>query len=188
MRLAGLRFGVTCITTMRAAMSAVSAIRSQRAGERRWSSYSSFTTESEAVSRTLIIGDVHSCAAELQHLLQQTQPTRVILVGDVFNKGPDPDGTWDLIQEWGAESVLGNHDLRVRKLAKRGELRAPEAAIAWLKTLPLTIEGDGWVVVHGGLNPEGKTTRDPGRAPSTMARRRQPGQPSGGSATRATSS
>ena len=33
MRLAGLRFGVTCITTMRAAMSAVSAIRSQRAGE-----------------------------------------------------------------------------------------------------------------------------------------------------------
>ena len=33
MRLAGLRFGVTCITTMRAAMSAVTAIRSQRAGE-----------------------------------------------------------------------------------------------------------------------------------------------------------
>jgi carbamoyl-phosphate synthase large subunit len=33
MRLAGLRFGVPCITTMRAAMSAVSAIRSQRAGE-----------------------------------------------------------------------------------------------------------------------------------------------------------
>ena len=112
------------------------------------------------MSRTLIIGDVHSCAAELRHLLQQTQPTRVILVGDVFNKGPDPDGTWDLIQEWGAESVLGNHDLRVRKLAKRGELRAPEAAIAWLKTLPLTIEGDGWVVVHGGLNPEGEMTRD----------------------------
>lgn len=33
MRLAGLRFGVPCITTMRAAMSAVTAIRSQRAGE-----------------------------------------------------------------------------------------------------------------------------------------------------------
>ena len=140
------------------------------------------------MSRTLIIGDVHSCAAELQHLLQQTQPTRVILVGDVFNKGPDPDGTWALIQEWGAESVLGNHDLRVRKLAKRGELRAPEAAIAWLKTLPLTIEGDGWVVVHGGLNPEGRRpeTRlyafDDGQTTTTWT------TPSGGSATRATSS
>ena len=33
MRLAGLRFGVPCITTMRAAMAAVTAIRSQRAGE-----------------------------------------------------------------------------------------------------------------------------------------------------------
>ncbi|MEC9388907.1 MAG: carbamoyl-phosphate synthase large subunit [Myxococcota bacterium] len=33
MRLAGLRFGVPCITTMRAAMSAVTAIQSQRAGE-----------------------------------------------------------------------------------------------------------------------------------------------------------
>ena len=33
MRLAGLRFGVPCITTVRAAMAAVRAIRSQRAGE-----------------------------------------------------------------------------------------------------------------------------------------------------------
>jgi carbamoyl-phosphate synthase large subunit len=33
MRLAGLRFGVPCITTVRAAMAAISAIRSQRAGE-----------------------------------------------------------------------------------------------------------------------------------------------------------
>ena len=33
MRLAGLRFGVPCITTIRAALAAVMAIRSQRAGE-----------------------------------------------------------------------------------------------------------------------------------------------------------
>ncbi len=33
MRLAGLRFGIPCITTIRAAVSAVEAIRSQRAGE-----------------------------------------------------------------------------------------------------------------------------------------------------------
>ena len=33
MRLAGLRFGIPCITTIRAAISAVRAIRSQRAGE-----------------------------------------------------------------------------------------------------------------------------------------------------------
>ena len=33
MRLAGLRFGVPCITTIRAAQSAVSAIQSQRSGD-----------------------------------------------------------------------------------------------------------------------------------------------------------
>ena len=111
------------------------------------------------MSRTLIVGDVHSCADELRQLLEETQPTRVILVGDVFNKGPDPQGTWALVQDWRAESVLGNHDLKVSKLAKRGEMLAPEAAVAWLRDLPITIEGDGWVVVHGGLNPVGETTR-----------------------------
>lgn len=111
------------------------------------------------MSRTLFVGDVHSCADELGQLLERTNPARVILVGDVFNKGPDPEGTWALIQRWGAESVLGNHDLRVRKLAKRGEMLAPEAAVAWLTDLPLTIEGEDWIVVHGGLNPEGETTR-----------------------------
>ena len=111
------------------------------------------------MSRTLVIGDVHSCADELGCLLERTRPSRVILVGDVFNKGPDPEGTWSLVKRWNAESVLGNHDLRVQKLAKRGELLAPEAAVAWLSELPLTIEGEDWIVVHGGLNPEGETTR-----------------------------
>ena len=92
-------------------------------------------------------------------MLERTRPSRVILVGDVFNKGPDPEGTWSLVKRWNAESVLGNHDLRVQKLAKRGELLAPEAAVAWLSGLPLTIEGEDWIVVHGGLNPEGETTR-----------------------------
>ena len=111
------------------------------------------------MSRTLIVGDVHSCADELRRLLDETHPTRVILAGDVFNKGPDPEGTWALVQQWGAESVLGNHDLKVSKLADRGEMLVPEAAVAWLRDLPLTIEGDGWIVVHGGLNPFGETTR-----------------------------
>lgn len=111
------------------------------------------------MSRTLVVGDVHSCAGALNRLLTRVKPTRVILAGDVFNKGPDPEGTWALIQQWGAESVLGNHDLRVRERATRGEMLAPEAAVAWLHTLPLTIEGEGWIVVHGGLNPEGETTR-----------------------------
>lgn len=112
------------------------------------------------MSRTLVVGDVHSCAAELSALLSCAQPTRVILVGDVFNKGPDPEGVWRLVLEWGVESVLGNHDLRVLELAKQGDCRVPVAALDWLSTLPLFIEGEGWLVVHGGLNPDGETTAE----------------------------
>jgi len=107
-----------------------------------------------------VVGDVHSCATELDALLTLAQPSRVILVGDVFNKGPDPDGVWALVREWRAESVLGNHDLLVMDLADQGDFRAPKAAIQWLGKLPLFIKTQGCIVVHGGLNPEsGHTTQ-----------------------------
>ena len=108
------------------------------------------------MSRTLFVGDVHSCSHELGLLLNEVQPTRVILLGDVFNKGPDPDGTWSLVKHWGAESVLGNHDVAVIERAQKGDVRAPKEAIAWLASLPLTIMGVSWLAVHGGLNPSGE--------------------------------
>ena len=110
------------------------------------------------MNRTLFVGDVHSCAWELGALLDKVRPTRVILVGDVFNKGPDPDGTWALVKQWGCESVMGNHDLAVLSKAKRGERCAPEDALVWLAGLPMMLRGDGWVAVHGGLSPDGDTT------------------------------
>lgn len=106
---------------------------------------------------TLIVGDVHACADELSELVQQHAPSRLILVGDVFNKGPKPDETWELITKLGAESVMGNHDLHVIAAAERGERLAPPAAIPWLKSLPITICGETprpWIVVHGGLHPK----------------------------------
>ena len=104
---------------------------------------------------TLFVGDVHSCAHELNQLLQIVQPERVILLGDIFNKGPDPERTWALVQAWNAEAVLGNHDVAMIEYADANDLRIPGEAVAWLRTLPLTIEGPGWIAVHGGLPPDG---------------------------------
>lgn len=106
------------------------------------------------MSRTLFVGDVHACADELEALLTQAGADRVILLGDVFNKGPKPDETWALVKSVGAESVLGNHDLRVIECAEAGERRAPPEAVIWLRSLPLVIQGDGWVAVHGGIDPD----------------------------------
>jgi len=101
------------------------------------------------------VGDVHGCAIELQQLLDLAQPTRVVLVGDIFTKGPDPLGTWNIIEAVGAEGVLGNHDASMLAKRKRfASMNLPAAAWRWLEALPLTLDVGGWTVVHAGLDPD----------------------------------
>lgn len=117
-------------------------------------------------SRTLFIGDVHGCAEELRLLLDMVQPTRGILVGDMFRKGPDNHGVWSLIEQWNLEAVIGNHDL-IFLTEEHSDY--PEALLEWLRNVPLWIDGtyiDGknkvkWRAVHAGVNPfkPKKTTR-----------------------------
>ena len=115
---------------------------------------------------TLVVGDVHGCGAELGVLLRAVRPTRVICVGDLYTKGPDPVGVWALLREHGAEAVLGNHDARLLAVldgsrpddtgGRRCVERLDAADRRWrahLKGLPLTLEVMGWTVVHAGLHP-----------------------------------
>lgn len=119
-------------------------------------------------TRTLVIGDIHGCARELQKLLENVKPTRVILVGDLFTKGPDPAGVWELIQKYQMQAVLGNHDAWLLKItAGEVEPRLKHQRIveclnaqapgweAWLKQLPLFLELEHFTVVHAGLHPSG---------------------------------
>ena len=109
-------------------------------------------------SRTLFIGDVHGCADELRSILDIVRPTRGILVGDMFRKGPDNNGVWALIQQWNLEAVLGNHDL---VLLKKERTDHPEDLLQWLSGLPLWIDGKHirsnrtvkWRAIHAGVNP-----------------------------------
>ena len=73
-----------------------------------------------ARTESVVIGDVHGCAEELDELLEillEDDPTRTIrLVGDLLTKGPDPGGVVDAIEgarRLGVDihSVCGNHDL-----------------------------------------------------------------------------
>lgn len=106
------------------------------------------------MSGTLIIGDVHGCADELGEMLQQVQPLRVILLGDLFTRGPDPLGVWTLIEAYNAEAVLGNHDVDVLRGCKPAK-RLPTRALEWLAARPLWIEEDRWIAVHAGIHPKG---------------------------------
>lgn len=111
--------------------------------------------------RTLFVGDVHACAEELDLLLRRAAADRVILLGDLFTKGPDPRGVWDLVVDWRCESILGNHDVSVLGWSRARVEAAglPESCVRWLRGLPLWLEGrspDGrqWVAVHAGLHPK----------------------------------
>ncbi len=122
-----------------------------------------------AMTRTLFIGDVHGCSHELQELLDTARPDRVLLTGDLFTRGPDPVGVWELVQAWNATTVLGNHEARMlerwdRALAGEGGGKAGATVRAmgaipglrvWIQGLPLSIREPGWLLVHAGVHPEG---------------------------------
>jgi hypothetical protein len=61
-----------------------------------------------------IVGDVHGCAHELAELLvvakKHVPQFQLMLVGDLFTKGPDPVGVFEIIQEHSALCLKGNHD------------------------------------------------------------------------------
>ena len=126
------------------------------------------------MSRSIFIGDVHSCAAELAELLAAvaiTQDDCVYFVGDLLSRGPDPLGVLRLFRQLRARSAVGNHEQRLlaaRRARLRGEagprLGSSHAEVAaqlgeeeWalLESLPLWIDvpEHGVRVVHAGIVP-----------------------------------
>jgi len=66
--------------------------------------------------RTIIVGDVHGCAVELDALLDEVgfvTGDRLVLVGDVIARGPDSLGALDIVRRTGAVLVRGNHEERL---------------------------------------------------------------------------
>lgn len=111
--------------------------------------------------RTLFVGDVHGCARTLGKLLEEARADRVVLVGDLFAKGPDPAGVWALIRDYQAQAVMGNHDLRLLEAwGKKGASShhqcwkmLDEACRDWTSALPIFLHGDDWTCVHAGVHP-----------------------------------
>lgn len=132
---------------------------------------------------TLVIGDVHGCLNELIKLVakSRTAPVeRVIMLGDLVDKGPDSPGVVQYCRENGFELVLGNHEEKLLRW-RRHLLKQQEEAVkgkkydipvkldadqqsfiekltlddwAYLSTAKPFIQfADNMVAVHGGLQP-----------------------------------
>lgn len=128
--------------------------------------------------RTLFVGDVHGCAAPLRALIRAARPDRLVLLGDIFAKGPDPRGVWEVIRDHDTAAVLGNHDARLLDVWGTAGASAhhrcwpllPDDAQAWTAALPLTLTGDGWRAVHAGVDPHAGFAATPRRQILTMRR------------------
>ena len=68
------------------------------------------------MGRTVIVGDVHGCAAELRGLLDRVafaSGDRLVFVGDLVARGPDSRGVLDIARTTGALIVRGNHEQKL---------------------------------------------------------------------------
>ncbi|HMJ16523.1 MAG TPA: metallophosphoesterase, partial [Polyangiaceae bacterium] len=77
------------------------------------------------MSRTIVVGDVHGCAAELDMLLEKlgvTGDDQLHFVGDLVARGPNTRAVLRRVRALGARAVMGNHELRLleARAARRG--------------------------------------------------------------------
>lgn len=130
--------------------------------------------------RLIAIGDIHGCHREFSDLLNKLaleKSDRVILLGDLVNRGPDSAKVIALAREHVHLSLLGNHELRLLNYRKTGDpthLKKSDRDTlkqlssrdwAYLNAMPLTHherEND-IVLVHGGFLPSQPWQRQPAR-------------------------
>lgn len=120
--------------------------------------------------RTIIVGDVHGCRAELDALLGRigfSTGDRLVFVGDLIARGPDSMGVLAIARQTGAVIVRGNHEQKLvdwREGDGQGSLGETHLQVAaamgdvdWtlLETSPLWFDlpDHGARIVHAGLVP-----------------------------------
>jgi len=121
--------------------------------------------------RLIAIGDIHGCHEEFSELLRliDLQPDdRLVLLGDLVNRGPNTPRVLELARAHRAISLLGNHELRLLnyrrtrdlKFVKENDLETFDQLTAedwsYLENMLLTYEEPelNLVCVHGGFLPD----------------------------------
>ena len=117
------------------------------------------------MTRYIFIGDIHGCIAELRELLDRIAPgpaDRVVSVGDIVDKGPDPRACIELWMEHGYLAVRGNAEEKLLRRRDQAIDELGEEGTTWIERLPLQLvfpEIDV-LTIHGGLFPDMKPTAE----------------------------
>ncbi|MBL9187703.1 MAG: metallophosphoesterase [Opitutaceae bacterium] len=120
--------------------------------------------------RIIAVGDIHGCADEFEALLGKlalTRHDRLILLGDLINRGPDSARVLALARQHAHRALLGNHELRLLNYRRTGDpthlKRSDHETMkqlnakdwAYLAAMPLVhhVPALATVMVHGGFLP-----------------------------------
>ena len=118
----------------------------------------------------LIVGDIHGCFFEFLKLLEKagynTEKHRLILLGDLINRGPYSFEVLQWARERDIEILTGNHERGFLMALKKGLPLNPvfrdlkdrmgknlKDWTDWMSHWPYFIENKDFIAVHGGLVP-----------------------------------
>lgn len=127
------------------------------------------------VPAVALLADIHSNLPALEAVLfeaWQSGAGSIAVLGDTVGYGASPSECVAMVRKLGADCVMGNHDVEIDKVRKRGctfsspgwkyseylaglalAARSLDAEQAqWLKSLPFHIKIPGAVVAHGSLD------------------------------------
>lgn len=123
----------------------------------------------EIKARTIIIGDIHGCLEEFNLLLNKLNYNvlndRVVLLGDLLDRGPDPVGVVRRARQLKLECIMGNHEHKFLKWYKTFGTNADvydkksyyqdfcQEDIDYIFKMPIYINLGEVFAIHGGANP-----------------------------------
>jgi bis(5'-nucleosyl)-tetraphosphatase (symmetrical) len=119
--------------------------------------------------RHIFIGDIHGCLDEFNELMKKVSynpnEDRLILLGDLIDRGPDSVGVIQRARELKLECVMGNHEHKFVKWFRSQGTRVDvydrrdfytkftDQDIQYIQDMPTYIELHDVIAVHAGLKP-----------------------------------
>jgi hypothetical protein len=103
------------------------------------------------MGRTILVGDVHGCRAELEELLVRVGHAagdRVVSVGDTVARGPESAGVLKLLRSVGGQLVRGNHEEKILRwhTARKGGGRVEPLSGTHLQ-VARSLTPDDWLMI-----------------------------------------
>lgn len=119
--------------------------------------------------RHIFVGDVHGCIDEFNTLLNKLsynkKEDRLILLGDLIDRGPDSVGVVRKARQLNLECLMGNHEHKYIKWFRAQGTQVDvydrndfykdlsDQDITYINSMPTYIELDDVIAVHAGLKP-----------------------------------